>query len=49
MKINTLVMFSLLYATTISACGSYTWLNNGQIYTASGIYFGDTVNCIIQK
>jgi hypothetical protein len=36
-------------AATISACGSYTWLNNGQIYTASGIYFGDTVNCIIQK
>jgi len=36
-------------ATSISACGSFTWLNNGQIYTASGIYFGDTVNCIIQK
>ena len=36
-------------ASSISACGSYTWLNNGQIYTASGTYFGDTVNCIIQK
>ena len=36
-------------ANSISACGSFTWLNNGQIYTASGIYFGDTVNCIIQK
>ena len=36
-------------ATSISACGSFTWGNNGQIYTASGIYFGDTVNCIIQK
>ena len=36
-------------ASSISACGSFTWLNNGQIYTASGTYFGDTVNCIIQK
>ena len=36
-------------STSISACGSFTWGNNGQIYTASGIYFGDTVNCIIQK
>ena len=36
-------------STPISACGSFTWGNNGQIYTESGIYFGDTVNCIIQK
>ena len=36
-------------STPISACGSFTWGNNGQIYTASGTYFGDTVNCIIQK
>jgi hypothetical protein len=38
-----------IYSTPISACGSFTWGNNGQIYTASGTYFGDTVNCIIQK
>ena len=24
--------------TTVTACGSYTWIENGQTYTASGIY-----------
>ena len=34
--------------TPISACGSYTWLNNNQTYTASGIYSGTTANCITE-
>ena len=34
--------------TPISACGTYTWLNNGQTYTASGTYTGTTTNCVTQ-
>jgi hypothetical protein len=34
--------------TSISAAGSYSWSNNGQTYTSSGIYTGATVNCEIQ-
>jgi hypothetical protein len=33
---------------TISAAGSYTWTNNGQTYTSSGVYTGTTVNCETQ-
>ncbi|NBP74565.1 MAG: hypothetical protein EBU61_00805 [Crocinitomicaceae bacterium] len=32
----------------ISACGSYTWANNGQTYTASGTYNGTTTNCVTE-
>jgi hypothetical protein len=32
--------------TQISACGTYTWANNGQTYTASGTYSGTTSNCV---
>jgi hypothetical protein len=32
----------------ISACGTYTWANNGQTYTASGTYTGITANCVIE-
>ena len=32
--------------TTISACDTYTWENNGQAYTTSGSYTGTVVNCI---
>ncbi len=35
--------------TTTSACGTYTWANNGQTYTASGTYTGSTSNCITEK
>ena len=32
----------------ISACGTYTWANNGQTYTASGTYTGITANCVTE-
>ena len=32
----------------ISACGTYTWTNNGQTYTASGTYSGTTTNCVTE-
>jgi hypothetical protein len=35
--------------TTVSNCGSYTWANNGQTYTDSGIYTGTTTNCVTEK
>ena len=35
--------------TTISNCGSYTWTNNNQTYTTSGIYTGTTTNCVTEK
>ena len=35
--------------TTITACGSYTWANNSQTYTASGEYTGTTTNCVTEK
>ena len=34
--------------TTISACDSYTWSNNNQTYTESGIYTGTTTNCLTE-
>jgi len=35
--------------TTITGVsGSYTWANNGQTYTVSGIYTGNDVNCVAQ-
>jgi len=39
---------STINTTPISACGSYTWANNGQAYTASGIYTGATINCVTE-
>ena len=32
----------------ISACGIYTWANNGQSYSASGTYTGTTTNCVTE-
>ncbi len=32
--------------TTASACNSYTW--NGTTYTSSGVYAGNTANCVTQ-
>jgi len=34
--------------TTTSAVGTYTWANNGQTYTSSGVYTGTTINCVTQ-
>ncbi|NDA99261.1 MAG: hypothetical protein EBY31_08685, partial [Flavobacteriia bacterium] len=34
--------------TVTGVSGSYTWSNNGQTYTASGIYTGIDVNCVAQ-
>ena len=35
--------------TNITSCDTYTWANNGQIYTTSGIKTGTTTNCVTQK
>lgn len=37
------------HTTTVSTCTTYTWANNGQTYTTSGIYTGTTANCITEK
>ncbi|NBP75437.1 MAG: hypothetical protein EBU61_05340, partial [Crocinitomicaceae bacterium] len=34
--------------TVTGQTGSYTWSNNGQTYTTSGIYTGSVVNCVAQ-
>ena len=34
--------------TTTSAVETYSWANNGQTYTVSGIYTGTTINCVTQ-
>jgi len=36
----------IINTTFISVCDDYTWANNGQTYTASGVYFGITTNCV---
>jgi hypothetical protein len=40
---------SSINTTTISSCGSYTWVNNGLTYTTSGVYSGTTANCVTQS
>jgi len=34
--------------TTTSAVETYSWANNGQTYTVSGVYTGTTINCVTQ-
>jgi hypothetical protein len=34
--------------TPVTTCGTYTWADNGQTYTASGIYSGSVINCVTQ-
>ena len=46
--LNLTITPSTTNTTPISACETYTWANNGQTYTTSGIYSGTTVNCITQ-
>ncbi len=33
----------------MTVCDSYTWSNDGQTYTVSGIYTGTTTNCVTEK
>ena len=35
--------------TQVSACQTYTWANNGQTYTTSGVYTGATTNCVTES
>ena len=35
--------------TTVTACASYTWANNNQTYTATGVYTGTTTNGITEQ
>ncbi|MES2747002.1 MAG: Ig-like domain-containing protein [Bacteroidota bacterium] len=35
--------------TTLTACDTYTWANNGQTYTTSGTYTGTTTNCVTEQ
>lgn len=35
--------------TTITSYQSYTWPNNGQTYTQSGVFNGSTTNCVTEK
>ena len=35
--------------TNVTVCDTYTWANNGQTYTTSGIKTGTTANCVTQK
>ena len=46
--LNLTITPSTSNTTPISACGTYTWANNGQTYTASGIYSGTTENCVTE-
>ena len=46
--LNLTITPSTSNTTPISACGTYTWANNGQTYTASGIYSGTTANCVTE-
>ena len=46
--LNLTITPSTINTTPISACGTYTWANNGQTYTSSGTYAGATVNCVTE-
>jgi len=46
--LNLTVTPSFTNTTNTSAVGTYTWENNGQTYTSSGVYNGTTVNCVTQ-
>ena len=47
--VNVIIKSNTFNPTTISACSSYTWANNGQTYTSSGIYTGTTTNCVTEQ
>ena len=43
------VVANTAITTPVTATYSYTWPDNGQTYTASGIYSGSITNCVTQK
>jgi hypothetical protein len=47
-SLNLTITPSSTNSTNTSAVGTYTWANNGQTYTSSGVYTGTTVNCVTQ-
>jgi hypothetical protein len=44
----TVIPSSTNTTTVTGVNGSYTWANNGQIYTVSGTYTGNDINCVAQ-
>ena len=43
------VVANTVVTTPVTAIYSYTWADNGQTYTASGLYSGSVTNCVTQK
>ena len=43
------VVANTVVTTPVTAIYSYTWANNGQTYTTSGLYSGSVTNCVTQK
>jgi hypothetical protein len=43
------VVANSVVTTPVTATYSYTWADNGQTYTASGLYSGSVTNCVTQK
>jgi hypothetical protein len=43
------VVANTVVTTPVTATYSYTWADNGQTYTASGLYSGSVTNCVTQK
>ena len=43
------VVANTTVTTPVTAIYSYTWADNGQTYTASGLYSGSVTNCVTQK
>ena len=47
-SVSVSVIPSTSVTTTVTAASSYTWADDGEIYTASGVYAGTTTNCVTQ-
>ena len=43
------VVANTVVTTPVTAIYSYTWADNGQTYTASGLYSGSVTNCVTPK
>jgi len=48
-SISVNVVANTTITTPVTATYSYTWADNGQTYTASGLYSGSVTNCVTQK
>jgi len=46
---NPITSSTVYNTTTITACGTYTWENNNQTYTETGVYTGTTTNGITEQ